>query len=375
MAGKKSAKDKRRKRPHSQESHSDRKRNSSDSSAANTTATTGRNITSGAEAGKIVLEKETINEPSDLEEGGLDLSIVLKPISSYISDRKEMLEQCFRVIGERKLQKMLPDILKQNCSVEEIKNLCLEQLKLLSDKRLLQILEGDDLGSSDTEDDASGNDRKEKKKLETESQINAGLTGDQDGQECSAQNCLKIRSNLQTQSNKLHDGGKKECCCSHNALLRQDNNIDSTSSHKAHNKIATLEQKQGGESGDESDALSINADAYDSDIEQNCNEPDVAVSLVVPEKSTTIRVGVEDELQKDIEKSVNEILGLSGPTVEESESSGSPDPDGAGTQPSAQQLELLELEMRARAIKALMRAGDPKKQSEGLSKYDKNEKM
>uniref|UniRef100_A0A4W3I6E5 Caspase activity and apoptosis inhibitor 1 n=1 Tax=Callorhinchus milii TaxID=7868 RepID=A0A4W3I6E5_CALMI len=353
MAGKKSAKDKRRKRPHSQESHSDRKRNSSDSSAANTTATTGRNITSGAEAGKIVLEKETINEPSDLEEGGLDLSIVLKPISSYISDRKEMLEQCFRVIGERKLQKMLPDILKQNCSVEEIKNLCLEQLKLLSDKRLLQILEGDDLGSSDTEDDAR----------------------DQDGQECSAQNCLKIRSNLQTQSNKLHDGGKKECCCSHNALLRQDNNIDSTSSHKAHNKIATLEQKQGGESGDESDALSINADAYDSDIEQNCNEPDVAVSLVVPEKSTTIRVGVEDELQKDIEKSVNEILGLSGPTVEESESSGSPDPDGAGTQPSAQQLELLELEMRARAIKALMRAGDPKKQSEGLSKYDKNEKM
>eukprot|EP00062_Callorhinchus_milii_P008161 gi/632950701/ref/XP_007890867.1/ PREDICTED: caspase activity and apoptosis inhibitor 1 [Callorhinchus milii] len=375
MAGKKSAKDKRRKRPHSQESHSDRKRNSSDSSAANTTATTGRNITSGAEAGKIVLEKETINEPSDLEEGGLDLSIVLKPISSYISDRKEMLEQCFRVIGERKLQKMLPDILK-NCSVEEIKNLCLEQLKLLSDKRLLQILEGKvmilvRLIQKTTQVEMTG----KKKKLETESQINAGLTGDQDGQECSAQNCLKIRSNLQTQSNKLHDGGKKECCCSHNALLRQDNNIDSTSSHKAHNKIATLEQKQGGESGDESDALSINADAYDSDIEQNCNEPDVAVSLVVPEKSTTIRVGVEDELQKDIEKSVNEILGLSGPTVEESESSGSPDPDGAGTQPSAQQLELLELEMRARAIKALMRAGDPKKQSEGLSKYDKNEKM
>ncbi|XP_067839401.1 caspase activity and apoptosis inhibitor 1 isoform X4 [Heptranchias perlo] len=296
MAGKKSAKEKKRKRCHGEESHGERKRLNSDSSTN--------------EAGRVASEKETTNEPSDLEEGGLDLSVGLKPISSYILDRKEMLEQCFRVIGERKLQKMLPDILK-NCSVEEIKALCLEQLTLFSDKKLLQIIEGDDLGSSDTEEELGENDR-HKKKLETESQ--------------------------------------------------QDNNIDSTSSYKEHTEQEAPELKQGGASGDESDALSINAEAYDSDIEQNCNEQEDSAVLVI-QKSTTTRVGVEDEIQKDIEKSVNEILGLSGSTTGRHQSAGSSNPDGEGLQPSAQQLELLELEMRARAIKALMRAGDTKTQS------------
>lgn len=58
-------------------------------------------------------EKEEVGEePSDIEEGGLDLTVALKPVSFYIADKKEMLQQCFCVIGEKKLQKMLPDILK-----------------------------------------------------------------------------------------------------------------------------------------------------------------------------------------------------------------------------------------------------------------------
>ena len=59
------------------------------------------------------LEKELfLAEHSDLEEGGLDLTVALKPVSFYISDKKEMLRQCFCIIGEKKLQKMLPDVLK-----------------------------------------------------------------------------------------------------------------------------------------------------------------------------------------------------------------------------------------------------------------------
>ncbi|KAF7244574.1 Caspase activity and apoptosis inhibitor 1, partial [Varanus komodoensis] len=86
-------------------------------------------------------EKEDVGEePSDIEEGGLDLSVQLKPVSFYITDKKEMLQQCFYIIGEKKLQKMLPDVLK-NCSIEEIKRLCLEQLELMSEKKLLKILE------------------------------------------------------------------------------------------------------------------------------------------------------------------------------------------------------------------------------------------
>lgn len=84
------------------------------------------------------------------------------------------------------------------------------------------------------------------------------------------------------------------------------------------------------------------------------------------------------DIQSDIDKSVNEILALSSPSSkeeakEQSEPLLSADaslPD-QGTpvssraplacQPSIQQLELLELEMRARAIKALMKASDGKK--------------
>lgn len=31
---------------------------------------------------------------------------------AYVSDKQEMLQQCFRVLGEKKLRKMLPDELK-----------------------------------------------------------------------------------------------------------------------------------------------------------------------------------------------------------------------------------------------------------------------
>lgn len=55
---------------------------------------------------------EEAEQPSDIEEGGLDLTVSLKPVSFYIADKKEMLQQCFCVIGEKKLQKMLPDTLK-----------------------------------------------------------------------------------------------------------------------------------------------------------------------------------------------------------------------------------------------------------------------
>lgn len=49
---------------------------------------------------------------SDIEDGGLDLSLPFQPIMAYVSDKREMLQQCLRVLGEKKLRKMLPDELK-----------------------------------------------------------------------------------------------------------------------------------------------------------------------------------------------------------------------------------------------------------------------
>ncbi|XP_023988697.1 caspase activity and apoptosis inhibitor 1 isoform X3 [Physeter macrocephalus] len=250
------------------------------------------------------LEKELfLAEHSDLEEGGLDLTVALKPVSFYISDKKEMLQQCFCIIGEKKLQKMLPDVLK-NCSIEEIKKLCQEQLELLSEKKILKILEGDNGMDSDMEEEAD------------------------DGS--------KMGSDLVSQ---------------------QDICIDSTSSLRENKQPEGLELKQG--KGEDSDVLSINADAYDSDIEGPCNEE--AAAPEVSENTVQSEAGQIDDLEKDIEKSVNEILGLAESSPKEPKAATLTVPPPEDVQPSAQQLELLELEMRARAIKALMKAGDIKK--------------
>lgn len=75
------------------------------------------------------------------------------------------------------------------------------------------------------------------------------------------------------------------------------------------------------------------------------------------------------ELQQDIDRSVSEILALTsgsehkdlGEALLEKSDVQEKAPAAPAKQPSAQQLELLELEMRARAIKALMKASEIKK--------------
>lgn len=147
---------------------------------------------------------------------------------------------------------------------------------------------------------------------------------------------------------------------------------------------------EGSASGEESDVLSINADTYDSDIEGPKEEatekampgPDQVKPAEAPKSMDSKR-----ELQKDIEKSVSEILALGVIPRQEQLTDQQPaaevatpapplptvcvtsgvtpqvTPPPKTALPSAQQLELLELEMRARAIKALMKANEVKRQT------------
>lgn len=161
---------------------------------------------------------------------------------------------------------------------------------------------------------------------------------------------------------------------------------------------------EAGGSGEESDVLSINADTYDSDIEgpkeeqsaKTVNAPlrvgdsngEGADPAVKPEPANpeipkdSEPVEAKKDIQMDIDKSVSEILAFSNTLNKEEADKQSaplqaaaaaalPVESGPGSsrapapsQPSAQQLELLELEMRARAIKALMKASNGKKLSE-----------
>ncbi|KAM9094061.1 caspase activity and apoptosis inhibitor 1 isoform X1 [Sarcophilus harrisii] len=346
MTGKKSSREKRRKRGRSETATSTaptpasrerRKRRSMDS----TSLPLSQPQEMKCPLPSVEREKEKeIEEPSDIEEGGLDLTVSLKPVSFYIADKKEMLQQCFYVIGEKKLQKMLPDVLK-NCSIDEIKKLCQEQLELLSEKKLLKILEGENGIDSDTEEEA---DDGSKMGSESVSQYSCSPCG-QDIFFSEALPGLLVGS--------VSSPGFSPWA---SLKPRQDNSVDSTSSLRENKQSEGLELKQG--KGEDSDVLSINADAYDSDIEGPCNEEGTVPDIPENVKS---EAGQIDDLQKDIEKSVNEILGLAECNPKESKAAALTVPPSEDVQPSAQQLELLELEMRARAIKALMKAGDVKK--------------
>ncbi|KAM7377380.1 hypothetical protein PAMA_013931 [Pampus argenteus] len=277
-----SSNEKKRKHPQSEERHDASKRRSNESHVE--------------DSKDELADPELDRIGSDIEEGGLDLSLPFQPITAYVTNKKEMLEQCFHVLGERKLAKMLPDELK-DCSLEEIRKLCWEQLEQISEKNVMHIL------------------------------------------------------------------------------------------------------AEVGGSGEESDVLSINADTYDSDIEgpkeeQAVKAEDVAVkvednsgestnSAVNPEPghpeppTDSKPTEAKKDIQSDIDRSVSEILALSSTSSKEeakdqsapplSAADSSPVQGGHGSscasQPSIQQLELLELEMRARAIKALMKASDGKKSS------------
>ncbi|XP_041821285.1 caspase activity and apoptosis inhibitor 1 isoform X2 [Chelmon rostratus] len=324
---KSSSAEKKRKHSQSEERHDNSKRRSTESNLE--------------DSKDELADPELDRIGSDIEDGGLDLSLPFQPITAYVADKREMLEQCLHVLGDKKLRKMLPDELK-DCSLEEIKKLCWEQLEPISEKNLTQILAGEEL--------TSGNDNEE------------------------------TEETLESQ---------------------QVNNVDSTSCLKETGKTEDPKQEGGG-SSEESDVLSINADTYDSDIEGPKEEqtvkavggaakvadgsregadPAVNPDPANPEPLTGSQpTEAKKDIQSDIDKSVSEILALSSTSckvvAEEVQSvpqdvskDGSSPVQGAPVssrapavcQPSIQQLELLELEMRARAIKALMKASDGKK--------------
>lgn len=130
-----------------------------------------------------------------------------------------------------------------------------------------------------------------------------------------------------------------------------------------------------GASGEESDVLSINAD---SDIDGAKEEPVAEQVAAKQSKSETSagaqRAEAKRDIQSDIDESVSQILTLSsasgtggkeelGIVLPQTADACSPTSShtAAAGPPSIQQLELLELEMRARAIKALMKANSGKR--------------
>ncbi|XP_054608849.1 caspase activity and apoptosis inhibitor 1 [Dunckerocampus dactyliophorus] len=238
---------------------------------------------------------------SDIEEGGLDLGVPFQPITAYVSDKKEMLEQCFRVLGEKKLRRMLPEEFK-DFSLEEIQKLCWQQLEPISERNIVQILSGEQV---------------------TEENI----------------------KNTQQSSESQRDN---------NIVCVKEATSDNT-------------KQEVSASSEDSDVLSINADTSDIEAPKDEQPVDKNGAAVCPPKAEAI--------QNDIDRSVSEILASKDEeankeglalSVQDVPSRAVVAANAAKTcPPSLRQLELLELEMRARAIKALMKASNGKAASQG----------
>ncbi|XP_077356222.1 caspase activity and apoptosis inhibitor 1 [Festucalex cinctus] len=275
---------KKRKNPPSEERHRSSKRRSAES-----------NVVATDESADPELDRVG----SDIEEGGLDLAVPFQPITAYVSDKRGMLEQCFGVLGEKKLRRMLPEQFK-DCNLEEIRKICWEQLEPISERNVVQILSGDE------------------------------VTKDEDH---ASQNTQQASEN------------------------QKDDNIDFTASIKEPEKMDKLQQE--GVSSEDSDVLSINAG--DSDIE--APKEDAPAKTADGECERPKPAEAKKDIQSDIDRSVSEILAPAdeeAAAVQPRAGAAAAAAAAAPCQPSLQQLEVLELEMRARAIKALMKASHRK---------------
>merc|ERR1711915_199555 len=95
--------------------------------------------------------KSDSSSDSSSDDSDTDLNKEMYPISHYVNDREEMINQVFSVIKGKKLRSMPPPFLA-DLDIDEVKALCLEQLIGMSKKRVLCTISGQEMvDSSDTD--------------------------------------------------------------------------------------------------------------------------------------------------------------------------------------------------------------------------------
>ena len=87
----------------------------------------------------------------------MDLEKELHPLSHYVNDREEMINQVFKIIRGPKLRAMLTSGLR-DIDTDELKSLCLVQLEGMSKKRIKYILAGREMDESSATDESEESD-------------------------------------------------------------------------------------------------------------------------------------------------------------------------------------------------------------------------
>lgn len=97
------------------------------------------------------------NQEDEFDDSDLDLEKEIHPIGYYVKDRKKLLEEMFHCVRGQSMNRALPDVLKE-LPLDDLKRRCMEQLEVMSKKRIRRILAGDDpasISSSGTEEETS----------------------------------------------------------------------------------------------------------------------------------------------------------------------------------------------------------------------------
>ncbi|KAK3927427.1 Caspase activity and apoptosis inhibitor 1 [Frankliniella fusca] len=244
----------------------------------------------------------------DGSDGDLELDRELYPIGHYISDRAEMIEQMFNILKKDKIQSMLPPILKE-IQWQDLKAHCLEQLNSMSEKHISRILEGKPY-APDLEDDES-----EKKQS------------------------VKLVSSSSSSSSSLTSSS-----CGESSEGSSASDIENEPSTRDKTKDKKIEKV---------DIVKVEPDKVedDPDMLQIGLSPKEMGDLLEEEENTEKKIKEESE-HTEISKK------------DKTNSDTNPEKKGE-VKEGKTLLEILELEMRARAIRALLKQSGAEKAGQG----------
>lgn len=242
--------------------------------------------------------------PEDGSLDDLELDRELYPIGYYLSDRAEMVEQMFGVLSKDKILSMLPPVLKE-IQWRDLKAHCLEQLNSMSEKQIIKILEGKPYAP-------------ELENEEFDRNLNVDISSSSSSSSSSTTSSSSGESSPERTSEKKVDG------------------------KTGNQRMKTVSVKN----------------IIKPDPDKGDDDPDM-LQIGVSATEMGDLLGEEETTQKKERKKVDALKGKvqeaqTASTTEKNEKKA--DPKGGKTL-----LEILELEMRARAIRALLKKAGPDK--------------
>ena len=279
----------------------------------------------------------------------MDLDTELHPISHYLEndDREEMLIQVFKVIRGAKMRAMLTSVLK-DIDLTELKLLCLEQLEGMSKKRIRAILAGQEMeDSSATEDEDESEKEVDEDKVEenVDDVLNVEMKGENENDEQERKEFLLSATN-DTSPNK-------DIAKNNNENKKGKLKKKHAAKHVLGNLTGVVQFKSGGRSDDTLRGTKGNA-AGSSDSSGEDLETVIASGNMERKRKHDLKEKITNtkKIGFKVRKRTKE------PTIQEQTSKegvGNIVSDTTSSDKSGKTLmELLELEMRARAIKALL---------------------